>query len=117
MNIHVGNFKDDLNGNLEGLTDEQLSQLEYWETFYVNHPEYEYVGDLADSVVPEVIKEKYPEKVVESDITEANNDGGLRKYTLEELKKYDGTNPELPLLLAFHGKVYDVVCFYLFIPF
>lgn len=34
---------------------------------------------------------------------------GPRKYTLEELAKHDGSNPELPLLLAFHGKVYDVV--------
>ena len=29
-------------------------------------------------------------------------------FTDQELKKYDGSNPELPILLALDGKVYDV---------
>lgn len=43
----AGNFKDDLNGNLEGLTEQQLSSLDYWEKFYTEHPQYKLVGDLA----------------------------------------------------------------------
>eukprot|EP01027_Heterolobosea_sp_BB2_P012343 GEZU01017898.1.p1 GENE.GEZU01017898.1~~GEZU01017898.1.p1 ORF type:complete len:244 (-),score=58.40 GEZU01017898.1:284-1015(-) len=31
-----------------------------------------------------------------------------RYYTKAELAKYDGTDPKLPILLAFKGKVYDV---------
>lgn len=32
----------------------------------------------------------------------------LRKFTVEELKKYNGTNPELPIYLVLDGNVYDV---------
>ncbi|TMW58679.1 hypothetical protein Poli38472_010238 [Pythium oligandrum] len=32
----------------------------------------------------------------------------LKAYTLEELKKYDGTDKDLPILLAIGGKVVDV---------
>jgi len=31
-----------------------------------------------------------------------------KTFTLEELKKYDGTNPNLPIYLALDGLVYDV---------
>ncbi|KAJ3383423.1 hypothetical protein HDU92_004217 [Lobulomyces angularis] len=31
-----------------------------------------------------------------------------RVFTVEELSKYDGTNPDLPIYLAILGKVYDV---------
>jgi len=31
-----------------------------------------------------------------------------RDYTLEELKKYDGSDPKSPLLMGIKGKVYDV---------
>jgi hypothetical protein len=41
-----GNFKDDLNDNLDGLDSEQLGQLDYWENFYNDHQEYVYVGDM-----------------------------------------------------------------------
>ena len=42
----TGNFVDDLNGNLEGLTQDQTEGLDYWEKFYREHEEYKYVGDL-----------------------------------------------------------------------
>lgn len=32
----------------------------------------------------------------------------LRKFTTEELKKYDGTDPKLPIYLVLDGNVYDV---------
>ncbi len=31
-----------------------------------------------------------------------------KEYSLEELKKFDGTDPNLPILLALDGLVYDV---------
>ena len=33
---------------------------------------------------------------------------GERLYTVAELAKYDGTDPEKPILLAFNGDVFDV---------
>lgn len=33
---------------------------------------------------------------------------GLRYYTREELAKYDGSDPSLPLLLGMNGDVFDV---------
>jgi predicted heme/steroid binding protein len=38
--------------------------------------------------------------------------GALRKFTLEELKQYDGKNGK-PAYIAFKGKVYDVTDNYL----
>ena len=38
--------------------------------------------------------------------------GALRKFTLEELKQYDGNNGR-PAYIAFNGKVYDVTDNYL----
>jgi predicted heme/steroid binding protein len=35
-------------------------------------------------------------------------DKSLRLYTLEELSKYDGTDPAKPIYLGFEGRVYDV---------
>jgi len=32
----------------------------------------------------------------------------LPSFTLDELKKYDGTDPQLPIYLAYEGKVYDL---------
>jgi predicted heme/steroid binding protein len=31
-----------------------------------------------------------------------------KKYTLNELKKYDGSNPKLPIYIGFEGNIYDV---------
>jgi predicted heme/steroid binding protein len=33
--------------------------------------------------------------------------GGLKKFTIEQLKQYDGKNGK-PAYIAFKGKVYDV---------
>jgi len=33
---------------------------------------------------------------------------GLRYYTLEELRKYDGNNPDLPIYLGMNGDIFDV---------
>jgi predicted heme/steroid binding protein len=33
-------------------------------------------------------------------------------YTLEELARHDGSNPSLPVLIACHGRVYDVTSSY-----
>ncbi|CAG8981760.1 hypothetical protein HYALB_00013977 [Hymenoscyphus albidus] len=33
---------------------------------------------------------------------------GPKQYTDEDLKAYDGSNPELPILLAINGTIYDV---------
>ncbi|KAJ0412073.1 hypothetical protein ATCC90586_004619 [Pythium insidiosum] len=33
---------------------------------------------------------------------------GLKRYTLEELRRYDGSNADLPILLSLGGKVLDV---------
>ena len=35
---------------------------------------------------------------------------GGKTYTLEELRVYNGTDPELPILLALNGTVFDVRC-------
>jgi len=35
---------------------------------------------------------------------------GGKTYTLEELRAYNGTDPELPILLAVNGTVFDVRC-------
>lgn len=32
----------------------------------------------------------------------------LKQFSAEELSKYNGTNPDLPIYLAFEGKVYAV---------
>mmetsp|Transcript_60481 Transcript_60481/g.142709 ORF Transcript_60481/g.142709 Transcript_60481/m.142709 type:complete len:218 (+) Transcript_60481:76-729(+) len=32
----------------------------------------------------------------------------LKEYTLEELRQYDGSDPDLPILLALKGSVFDV---------
>lgn len=45
---------------------------------------------------------------VESADGEASETSELRTFTLEELRKYDGTDESLPILLAIGGKVVDV---------
>jgi predicted heme/steroid binding protein len=35
-------------------------------------------------------------------------DSELRKFTPTELKKYDGSDPNLPIYLAYNGDVYDI---------
>jgi len=32
----------------------------------------------------------------------------MKTFTAEELKEYDGSDPDKPLYIAFRGKVYDV---------
>lgn len=32
----------------------------------------------------------------------------LKTFTLEELKQYNGTDPSLPIYLAYNGDVYDI---------
>lgn len=32
----------------------------------------------------------------------------LKNFTVEELKKFDGSNPDLPIYMAYNGDVYDV---------
>lgn len=32
----------------------------------------------------------------------------LKEFTEEELKKHDGSDPDLPVYVAYNGKVYDV---------
>lgn len=40
--------------------------------------------------------------------TSASSDKPLPKFTKTELKKYNGTNPSLPIYLVLDGYVYDV---------
>ena len=35
-------------------------------------------------------------------------DMNLKKMTVDELKKYDGTDPSRPIYLAYEGNIYDV---------
>lgn len=39
---------------------------------------------------------------------QVSNNSELITFTLAELQSYDGTNPELPIYIAYHGNVYDV---------
>lgn len=38
----------------------------------------------------------------------------MKKFTDEELRKYDGSKPKTPLYIAYKGKVYDVTSSSLF---
>lgn len=41
-------------------------------------------------------------------LLKCHNQQGPKEYTEEELTAYDGTNPDLPILLGLNGNVYDV---------
>lgn len=48
------------------------------------------------------------QKSKQTSVLSENIAGGNKKYTTQELKKYDGTNPSLPIYLVLDGNVYDV---------
>ena len=40
--------------------------------------------------------------------TAAPDQGAQPRYTREVLARFDGTDPRLPVLIAYHGRIYDV---------
>ena len=47
----------------------------------------------------------YPQYVLSKKLSSS---GELKYFTAEELKKFDGSNPKLPILMSYQGNIYDV---------
>jgi hypothetical protein len=49
-------------------------------------------------------------KIVDAEIPTSGDTGALKVFTLAELEEFNGSDPHNKILIAVHGKVYDVTC-------